>query len=381
MIENLQSKEISIRREVSEFVEDFSADNSEEDMLIKLTEIKSNFVKYNDLMNSIDSIFEKQKEILNNLNELEESIKNYLLRYFKELNNSYVTFAQEIKMKKADLLRQKQDFEVKLKAKEEYEKTNNIKELQEEKEKSSENADRKELETKLIELTNQINKINDEKNYNKNQIELLESNLDTVFDIENNIEEISGKIDEMKENCDILEKTKKLLETAKEQFSSHYLDKMKNSFVNNLKLIGGKEMEVSVDVNLNVKINEYGSNKEIDYFSTGYRDLIYICMRLSLIDSLFENEKPFIILDDPFVNLDEGKIANAIGLLNSLAKKYQIVYFVCHESRGLLYKKSNLKNAVWVSIIDKKRGIIILTLFLKKFQGFRSWIFFELMLL
>ena len=79
MIENLQSKEISIRREVSEFVEDFSADNSEEDMLIKLTEIKSNFVKYNDLMNSIDSIFEKQKEILNNLNELEESIKNYLL--------------------------------------------------------------------------------------------------------------------------------------------------------------------------------------------------------------------------------------------------------------------------------------------------------------
>ena len=59
-------------------------------MLIKLTEIKSNFVKYNDLMNSIDSIFEKQKEILNNLNELEESIKNYLLRYFKELNNSYI---------------------------------------------------------------------------------------------------------------------------------------------------------------------------------------------------------------------------------------------------------------------------------------------------
>ncbi len=227
-----------------------------------------------------------------------------------------------------------------LKRKKNMKKTNNIKELQEEKEKSSENADRKELETKLIELTNQINKINDEKNYNKNQIELLESNLDTVFDIENNIEEISGKIDEMKENCDILEKKlKSFWKTAKEQFSSHYLDKMKNSFVNNLKLIGGKEMEVSVDVNLNVKINECGSNKEIDYFSTGYRDLIYICMRLSLIDSLFENEKPFIILDDPFVNLDEGKIANAIGLLNSLAKKYQIVYFVCHESRGLLYKK------------------------------------------
>lgn len=334
LIENLQSKEISTRREVSEFVGDFSADNSEEDMLIKLTEIKSNFVKYNDLMNSIDSMFEKQKEILNNLNELEESIKNYLLRYFKELNNSYVTYAQEIKIKKADLLKQKQDFEIKLKTKEEYEKTNNIKELQEEKENLSENADRKELEEKLLDLTNQINRINDEKNYNKNQIELLESNLDAVFDIENQIEEMTSEIQEMKENCDILEKTKKYLETAKEQFSSHYLEKMKASFVNNLKLIDEKDFDVSVDVNLNVKINECGSNKEIDYFSTGYKDLIYICMRLSLIESLFECEKPFIILDDPFVNLDEIKIKNAMELLNNLADKYQIVYFICHESRS-----------------------------------------------
>ncbi len=333
-VENLQSKEINVKKEVNEFVYDFSIDSLEEDVLIKLTEIKSNFVKYNDLINSIDTIFEKQKEILNNLNELEDSIKNYLLKYFKELSNSYVTYAQEIKMKKNDFSRQKQDYEMKLKAKVEYENLNNIKELQEQKEQNTENIDRKELEEKIEELSNQINKINDEKNYNKNQIELLESNLDTVFDIENNIEELSQKIDEMKENCDILEKTKKLLETAKEQFSSHYLEKMKTSFVKNLKLIDGKQMDVSLDVNLNVKVNEQGSNKEISYFSTGYKDLIYICMRLSLIDSLFENEKPFIILDDPFVNLDEAKIKNAMELLNNLSKEYQIIYFVCHESRS-----------------------------------------------
>ena len=144
---------------------------------------------------------------------------------------------------------------------------------------------------------------------------------------------MAQKIEEMKENCGILEKTKKLLETAKEQFSSHYLEKMKTSFLKNLQLIDGKERDVNLDVNLHIKINEQGSNKEINYFSTGYKDLVYICMRLSLIDSLFENEKPFIILDDPFVNLDENKIKNAIELLNSLSNKYQIIYFVCHESR------------------------------------------------
>lgn len=333
LIDNLQTKEMNTKKEVNEFIFKFSIDNLEKDVLIKLTEIKSNFIKYNDLMSSIDEIFEKQKKVLNDLNELEDSIRNYLIRYFRELNNTYVTYAQEIKMKKSDFLRQKKDYEMKLKAKEEYEKANNIKELQELKENNTQNVDRKELEEKLESLTFELNKINDEKNYNKNQIELLESNLDTVFDIENNIEEVSQKIEEMKKNCDILEKTKKLLETAKEQFSSHYLDRMKKSFVKNIELIDGKEMDVNLDINLNVQINEQGSNKEINYFSTGYKDLIYICMRLSLIDSLFENERPFIILDDPFVNLDEEKIKNAMELLNKLAKQYQIVYFVCHESR------------------------------------------------
>ena len=178
-----------------------------------------------------------------------------------------------------------------------------------------------------------LNKLNDEKNYSKNQIELLENNLDIVFDVENELDELNHKIEEMKENCCILEKTKKYLQTAKEQFSTHYLGNMKESFIKNINLINGEGLNASLDVNLNAKINEQGSNKEIRYFSTGYKDLIYICMRLSLIEALFEEEKPFIILDDPFSNLDETKIKNSLDLLNKLSEDYQIIYFACHESR------------------------------------------------
>ena len=110
---------------------------------------------------------------------------------------------------------------------------------------------------------------------------------------------------------------------------------MQKSFVENVKLINGVEIKSSLDVNLEVKINEQGSNKALKYFSTGYQDLIYLCMRFSLIQALFKNEEPFIILDDPFVNLDEKKIKNAIDLINTLSEKYQIIYFVCHESRKI----------------------------------------------
>ena len=333
LIENLELKERSVKKQIEEFISEFYSGNTEEDTLMKLTEIKSKYARYKDLVNSMNIMFERQEEILNKLNELGDSIKKYLLKYFKQLDNAYVTYVQEIKMKKDEFLKQKQDYESKLKAKEQYEEANNIIELKNTQEGEIKNIDKEKLIEKIAELANEIGKINDEKNYNKNQIELLESNLDAVFDIENNIEDLSQKIDEMKENCNILEKTKQYLEIAKEQFSSRYLSKMKKSFISNLKSINGKDMEINLDVKLNVQINEQGGNKEINFFSTGYKDLIYICMRLGLIDSLFEEEQPFLILDDPFVNLDEHKIKNAMNLLNNLAKKYQILYFVCHESR------------------------------------------------
>lgn len=334
LIENLRSKEISTRREVMEFIDEFPIEEIEEenDVLIKLTEIKSNFVKYNELANNINAMFEKQKEVIINLQELEDSIKNYLLRYFESINGTYVTYAQEMKMKKMNLEKQKETFLAKTKAIEEYEKENNIEEIRKRQE-ENQSINKQEIEEKIRIITEQINKLNDEKNYNKNQIELLESNLDTVFDIENSIEELNCQIEEMRQNCDILEKTKECLVTAKAQFSASYLGKMKDGFVKNLKLINGNEMDVNVDVNLKVNVNENGTSKDIEYLSTGYKDLIYICMRLSLIDSLFEKEKPFIILDDPFVNLDENKIKNATNLLKNLSQEYQIVYFICHDSR------------------------------------------------
>ena len=279
-------------------------------------------------------IFIIKKVSLNNLkndyiNKQQE--KTNLKNLNETLNNVY---EKQEKEKKTEINRLENEYRIKLKMKETYEKENNIREITNINNITLDQIDKEEIESKLNILTNELNQLNDEKNYNKNQIEILESNLDTVFEVENDIEEVSQKINEMKQNCEILEKTKKYLEKAKEQFSSHYLNNMKESFIKNLILINEKEMDIDLDVNLEAKINEQGSNKEIRYFSTGYQDLIYICMRLSLIDALFEEEKPFIILDDPFVNLDENKMKNALSLLEELSKEYQIIYFVCHESRN-----------------------------------------------
>ena len=246
----------------------------------------------------------------------------------KTLNSIYEK--QQIE-READLNRLNSDYELKQKNMQVFEQQNNVEELNSYTPKATD-VSKNEVEKKLNTINAEINKLNDEKNYIQNQIEVLEASIDT-FETENEIDEITENIEKMKQNLSILEKTKKYLSTAKEQFSSHYLKGMQDSFIQNLEILNGSKMEVNLDVNLNAEVNENGSNKKLDFMSTGYKDLIYICMRLSLIESLFEGEKPFIILDDPFVNLDEEKIENAMKLIGTKAEEYQIIYFVCHESR------------------------------------------------
>ena len=267
----------------------------------------------------------KTKEILENKNQEKENLETMS----KTLNS--IMEKQQLE-NESELSKLSNDYNAKLQNFELFEKQNNIQELISYVP-SNITTNKEEIEQNLNNLNKEINTLNDEKNYIQNHIENLEATLDT-FELENEIDEITSKIEEMQENLNILEKTKKYLNTAKEQFSSHYLKGMQDSFIKNLEIINGSKIEVNLDVNLNAEVNENGSNKKIDFLSTGYKDLIYICMRLSLIDSLFEEEKPFIILDDPFVNLDEEKIENAMKLIKAKAEEYQIIYFVCHESRA-----------------------------------------------
>lgn len=132
----------------------------------------------------------------------------------------------------------------------------------------------------------------------------------------------------------LLEKTLKYLKTAQTEFSSRYLKKMNEGFVKYATLINESRFEHSeVDLKLSVKTDEGGSKRDIAYFSKGMREAMELCTRFALVDALFEQEKPFVVLDDPFVNLDQESLEGAQNVLNEIASKYQLIYFTCHSSR------------------------------------------------
>lgn len=332
VLKGLEEKRNNIGTDVNIFLNEYLKTNQYEDKIIALTEIKSNYIKYKELIEKIEINKIKKMQTEQDLNLLKDSIEEYLKKYFNQVEEPYSKLTQDMKTKKSEFNRLSLSLEQSKMDKEEFERQNNVLEF---KDISKEILDfnKQELEDKIKRAELEINSLNDEKISNKNQIEILETSLDELEEAETELEELKQKLEEDEAKFEILKKTSKLLKQAKESFSSHYLNRMEKGFEKYINLINNDKIEADIDVNLNVKLDQNGGKRDISYFSTGYQDLIYLCIRFSLIDALFEEENPFVILDDPFVNLDEQKIKNSLDLINKISNKYQIIYFVCHESR------------------------------------------------
>jgi len=133
-----------------------------------------------------------------------------------------------------------------------------------------------------------------------------------------------------------LKMTKNYLAKAKESYLSKYRNPLMQSFSKYFEMLSGKRPDgFRMDADLAMTVQEYGIQRETRYFSEGWKDLMGICMRMSLVDVMYHGEKPFLIMDDPFVNLDQSKTEAALQFLNLLGEEYQILYFTCHESRSI----------------------------------------------
>ena len=129
--------------------------------------------------------------------------------------------------------------------------------------------------------------------------------------------------------------TKEYLTKAKESFSAKYTHLIKEGFDKYYEILsqGNSDREYQLNADLSITVREYGRQREIESMSEGYKDLIGLCRRMAMIDAMYESEKPFLIFDDPFVNLDNEKTAGALQFIRKISEDYQVLYMTCHDSR------------------------------------------------
>ena len=229
----------------------------------------------------------------------------------------------------------KQEVSKALNAKEEFEKNENVVEF------INKEDIFQQCQLTMEELTQELNTIHQQMENISENISLYNKTLDDyrvkrdeISDKEIELANLKAEYEqEVKKYC-MIDKTRALLNEAKTSFTAKYMQPIMTGFDKYYKMISNSSAEdFNIDANINLSVKEMGLPRDINSLSTGYQDMVGVCMRMALIDAMYKEEKPVVIFDDPFVNLDENKISGGVDFIKEIAREYQVIYFTCHNSR------------------------------------------------
>jgi uncharacterized protein YhaN len=97
---------------------------------------------------------------------------------------------------------------------------------------------------------------------------------------------------------------------------------------------GGRYRRVRVDdktLDIDVHAPERGDWVPVGALSQGTLDLVYLAARLGLVRLVTGDRRPPLVLDDPFVTLDDDRAMRALALLKRVADDFQIIYLTTSD--------------------------------------------------
>ncbi len=195
-------------------------------------------------------------------------------------------------------------------------------------------APAEETNAKLAEVTaliDESHKYLDEVNKVLNDLYLKKEEFDEA---EESLKELTEQYEKDKKKYELISKARELLEQSRANIIGKYIGPIKDGFAKYYKILTQESADkYHIDANTHLTVEEEGLQREICFFSSGYQDMIGVCMRMSLVEAMYKEEKPFIIFDDPFINLDMDKTEGALQFLEEVSKEFQIIYFTCNDSR------------------------------------------------
>ncbi len=191
----------------------------------------------------------------------------------------------------------------------------------------------------------QIIKLEREKTTLKNKIEVLQSQ--SLAEVEELICEKMGLVKTLTKRYNACKIAYDALENAMAQMSRNFAPRI-TALVSEIILgITNKYSDVKIDKDYNITVMQDGALKELDYFSGGTIDQIYLSLRLALLDVVSDQKPLPLIFDDAFCYFDDKRLENFLEILVEFAKKRQIIILTCQKREmEILAKYGNFKKIV-----------------------------------
>ncbi len=97
-------------------------------------------------------------------------------------------------------------------------------------------------------------------------------------------------------------------------------------------LTDGKYDTVGVDRDFGLSFSADGMTHDVSSLSAGTGDLAYICLRIALIELMYQKAMPPFLFDESFVRMDNGRLAKMLSLISKYAERHiQSILFTCHH--------------------------------------------------
>ena len=172
------------------------------------------------------------------------------------------------------------------------------------------------------------------------RIQTLQERVDKIPLLQDQLQTLTDQRKKIEKDVATLDATMAYLEHAKEQLCATYAGPVQERFQHYFRMLvdetGAIDVKkVQVDSDFHMTYPQTGATRHQESLSAGYADLVMVCMRMALCDTLYEKERPFIVMDDPFINVDDALMQRTRQLLEKLAENHQIIYFTCSNSRNM----------------------------------------------
>ena len=158
-------------------------------------------------------------------------------------------------------------------------------------------------------------------------------------------EEVAGLAERLagwQEELDILKRRERIYartlaaintaEQATMQRATRYLERRMVGDIS--RVTGGRYKRVRVDdqdLGIDVFSPERNGWVPVTDLSQGTLDVVYLAARLGLVRLVTGDRRPPLVLDDPFVTLDDVRATRALELLREVASDFQVIYLTTSE--------------------------------------------------
>ena len=121
-------------------------------------------------------------------------------------------------------------------------------------------------------------------------------------------------------------------ETATLRTATRYLERRMVADLD--RVTAGRYRRVQVDdtdLGIRVYAPERGDWVDVSTLSQGTLDLVYLAARIGLVRLVTGDRRPPLVLDDPFVTLDDVRAKRALSLLKEISRDFQVIYLTTSE--------------------------------------------------